>query len=73
MWWYLFVAVLGIWYVKSPKFRVLADVAILIGLIIGLLLMMHTGYMGPFFKAVVSIPIDLVMGLGGLIYHLLLG
>lgn len=71
--WYLLVIALGLWYVKSPKFRAVAHVTGIIFFVVGIALLDRTGYFGPFFSALFAVPVDFVVGLGGLVYHLLLG
>lgn len=41
--------------------------------VLGLLILLKVGFIGPFFEALISIPVNFVSGLFGLIYHILVG
>ena len=72
MWFFIVVALLWLAGEQWPAFKVALRVCAFAAAVIGLLILAKVGFVVPFLLALLSIPLDFVSGIFGIIKALLL-
>jgi hypothetical protein len=58
-------------YARSKGFRVFANVTLGVSLTLSVLILTKHGFLGPFFEVVLSIPVNFIAGVYGVVTQLL--